>query len=377
MNKLGGYRIGSVPQDAKYKQKKDFDQLPPVVDLRKYLTSIEFQVGNSCVANAFAGAYEYLAKRHLGDAADVSRLFIYYNARAELGEEQHDEGSTMEAAINALKNHGACSEEIWPNDETAINDEPPQEAYDHGAKFTIEDAEYVDTNLDLWKSTLAEGYPIVFSMQTFNSFQDEPTRNRGKVSMPKRNEQQAEEHGWHAMLCVGYSDKDQMFIVRNSWGDDWGDKGYCYIPYKYLMNRELNGNDAWVVHSVSDLEFDKDVWIDDDGSYLAQEGAMVLTDFHIVTEDFDGFFEALNKLCTEYSASEEDYYFDMEEGDDAVYINSFEILTDNPDEFIEALEELCGEFAVDEDYYFAIEGEDEDEDDEDEEGDDEDDEDEE
>ncbi|GAB4399724.1 MAG: hypothetical protein OHK0053_20360 [Microscillaceae bacterium] len=105
MARIGGYRAGGPASDAKRKTNK-LDALPPVVDLRKYLSSIEFQVGNSCVANAFAGAYEYLAKRHLGEAADVSRLFIYYNARAEMGEKDQDEGSLMSAAIEVLKKYG-------------------------------------------------------------------------------------------------------------------------------------------------------------------------------------------------------------------------------------------------------------------------------
>jgi C1A family cysteine protease len=46
------------------------------------------------------------------------------------------------------------------------------------------------------------------------------------------------------MLCVGYSDPDRVFIVRNSWGSDWGDKGYCYIPYDYLMSEKYNDGDS-------------------------------------------------------------------------------------------------------------------------------------
>lgn len=54
--------------------------------------------------------------------------------------------------------------------------------------------------------------------------------------MPTPKESSRESHGGHAMLCVGYSDPDRVFIVRNSWGPDWGDKGYCDIPYDYLVN---------------------------------------------------------------------------------------------------------------------------------------------
>lgn len=67
--RIGGYRPGQKPANTKYHQQERFraDQLPPRVDLRKHLTEVEEQVGNSCVANAFVGAYEYLAKRELGE----------------------------------------------------------------------------------------------------------------------------------------------------------------------------------------------------------------------------------------------------------------------------------------------------------------------
>jgi hypothetical protein len=57
------------------------------------------------------------------------------------------------------------------------------------------------------------------------------------------------------MLCVGYSDADKVFIVRNSWGESWGDRGYCYIPYDYMTNPDLNG-DLWSIRRVSDNQVD-------------------------------------------------------------------------------------------------------------------------
>jgi C1A family cysteine protease len=53
--------------------------------------------------------------------------------------------------------------------------------------------------------------------------------------------------GGHAVLGVGYSDKQKRFIVRNSWGTGWGKQGYFTIPYAYLANPDL-ADDFWVVH---------------------------------------------------------------------------------------------------------------------------------
>ncbi len=142
-------------------------KLPRKVDLRKYMTDIENQsAANSCTANGVAGAYEYLAKRHLGeDSFDVSRLFIYYNARKRrIGEDEEveDNGSSIFDSIKSLEEYGACSETTWPYDIENINEEPSEEAYNEASDFLVEDFSYVPTNLDIWKHCLAEGNPIIF-----------------------------------------------------------------------------------------------------------------------------------------------------------------------------------------------------------------------
>ena len=48
--------------------------------------------------------------------------------------------------------------------------------------------------------------------------------------------QPAAYQGGHAILIVGYDDANQCFIVKNSWGDDWGEAGYFKIAYSQLSN---------------------------------------------------------------------------------------------------------------------------------------------
>jgi hypothetical protein len=358
--RLGGYRAGALPPNARRRAKRAAagQSLPAKVDLRPFLTDVEEQVGYSCVANAFAGAYEYLAKRHLGASADVSRLFIYFNARYNEGDQDEDAGTTMQAAIDGLKEYGACHEDLWPNDEDAITEEPDENAYSQASQFKIADAEFVETDLDLWRQTLAAGYPIAFSLNTFTSF-DDASENRGRVPVPKRGEQEREEEGWHAMLCVGYLDKDQMFIVRNSWGIEWGAKGYCYIPYRYMMHADLNGQDSWVIRAVDDLDFSREIQSDDDGSYFAEDGSIQLFDFFVATKKVEQFATALEKLCQQY-VDDEDFYFDYEEderdGVPVVVISNFDLSNADPVPFLGELRVLCGKWASDGNYNFTVEG---------------------
>lgn len=261
---VSGYRFSPVVGAPRYTPQIKPEELPPRVDMRPSLSAVEDQQPTeSCTANAVAGAYEYLIKQHrgvVGDQKDVSRLFIYYNARdmersdaaaaAESVPEAtpevfvSDQGASIAASIDGLKAFGACSERTWPFALERINQRPDPAAYTEASEILVEGAEEVPVDLTVWRQALAEGHPIVFGLRLYKSFD---AHRAGKVPMPLPDEGERGEHSGHAMLCVGYSDVDRVFIVRNSWGEIWGDKGYCYIPYDYLMDPRHNPGDSWII----------------------------------------------------------------------------------------------------------------------------------
>ena len=121
---------------------------------------------------------------------------------------------------------GTCRHDLWPNDKkepAASLEELEADAQNH--RF---DAEVYDVTVDEMKRCLSAGLPVQISMATGEAFQD-----IGRDGVMKAAEAPSGQHGYHAMLCVGYV--GNYFIVKNSWGEDWGDKGYCYIPKKVLM----------------------------------------------------------------------------------------------------------------------------------------------
>ncbi|APR86612.1 Hypothetical protein A7982_11961 [Minicystis rosea] len=238
------------------------------VDLRPFLTPVEDQgrVG-SCSANAVAGAYEYLVKRHLPEdqTYDVSRLFLYYEGRAAAGGPIVDKGSHISLLIQTLQTKGAPSEETWPYDVAKVNTKPSSEAYAEAAEFLVQDVARVPLDLDVWRATLTEGHPIIFGTKLFKSFDTQ--RKPGLIPMPSAEEASRGEHGAHAMLAVGYSDRDRVMIVRNSWGAKWGDNGYCYIPYDYLFRADYSPFSAWLIRQVDAFDHEEG-WGDDGESLL-------------------------------------------------------------------------------------------------------------
>ena len=97
------------------------------------------------------------------------------------------------------------------------------------------------------KGCLASGYPFVFEFSVYDSFESTQVAKTGIVLMPATGEKQL---GGHAVLAVGYDDKQRRFIVRNSWGCGWGMGGYFTMPYTYLSDDNL-ADDFWTIRVVA------------------------------------------------------------------------------------------------------------------------------
>jgi C1A family cysteine protease/uncharacterized tellurite resistance protein B-like protein len=298
---IASYEVSSPPPSAKnFKSSLKTLKLPPRVDLRPEMTEVESQGQTcSCTANAVAGAVEYLMKRQLGEEAyDVSRLFIYYNGRYLNPYNKNaikDTGSAILYCIQGIKDYGVCSEDTWTFDPKIVNAEPDEDAYSEAEGFQIEDEEVLPTSLAAWKSALAEGYPIIFAVKTYKTF--DAHRRPGLVPMPSTQEASRKDHGAHAMLCVGYSDKDQVFIVRNSWGSQWGDKGYCYMPYDYILSEKHNlGYNAIIKHA-EPVAYDEDTWQDDEESLLGDYESELA---NMSDEDYEAMLEDMGDYPLEY-----------------------------------------------------------------------------
>ncbi len=230
--------------------------IPDMIDLRAEMPSVVDQgdIG-SCTANAIAGALGYLELQQIkekkgpeqfgsGIFDPFSRLFIYWNERAIEGSTDQDAGAQIRDGIKSLHKWGACAENNWAYCEEHLFTSPDHIAYGEAFNHKINSYLRVDnTDLDQMKHALSSGFPIVIGITVYSSFMNRHTAKTGKVPMPSYSDSV---EGGHALLCVGYNDATKVFIVRNSWGDSWGDKGYCYIPFDYLTNGDL-ADDFWVI----------------------------------------------------------------------------------------------------------------------------------
>ena len=88
----------------------------------------------------------------------------------------------------------------------------------------------------------------MLGFSVYESFETPAVTKSGDAPMPSSSERQL---GGHAVLAVGYDDRSQRFLLRNSWGPRWGKKGYFTLPYAYLLDESLS-DDFWTIRAIEE-----------------------------------------------------------------------------------------------------------------------------
>jgi C1A family cysteine protease len=209
--------------------------MPPVYD--------QGQLG-SCTGNAIAGGFEFdLANQKL-PVFKPSRLAIYYDERVIEHTTREDAGAEIRDGMKVIAKTGAAPESLWPYTVSKFAIKPSKAYYDAAKVHTCVLYKRVSQSEGAIKSVLASGLPIVFGITVYDSFESDAVAETGTVPMPKKTEKSL---GGHAILMVGYT--KSRFKFRNSWGSDWGKKGYATLPLDYVLDSDL-ASDFWTIQTV-------------------------------------------------------------------------------------------------------------------------------
>ena len=240
--------IPDVPdhRDRRYEApRKLLRALPPQVDLRHHCPPIYRQQRlHSCTAHAIAAAIEFdQIKQSRERQFRPSRLFIYYNERALERSINSDSGAQIRSGIKTVARRGVCSEHLWPYHVQRFRKRPAQRCYRDAKKHPPVSYHRVRRLLAEMKACLASGHPFIFGFTVYESLHSEQVKRTGRAPMPRFHERL---HGGHAVMAVGYNERERRFLVRNSWGRKWGLAGYFTLPYGYFTNRHLS-QDFWTI----------------------------------------------------------------------------------------------------------------------------------
>ena len=226
-------------------------RLPTSVDLKAWCSPVENQGAlGSCTAHAGIGLVEYFERRAFGKHIDASRLFLYKVTRNML-HWTGDTGGFLRTTMGALTLFGVPPEEYWPYIIADFDKEPSAFCYAFAQNYQAISFYRLDppgTSRDALlkqiKADLAGGLPSMFGFTVYSSIAQAETT--GKIPYPTPGEKIL---GGHAVAAVGYDDATKIkntnphaaetkgaFLIRNSWGTVWGDNGYGWLPYDYVLN---------------------------------------------------------------------------------------------------------------------------------------------
>ena len=208
------YMIRKDPHDSRdffYKATNN-NNIKNKVDLREWCSPIEEQLHlGSCVGQAIVGAFELmLNKNYPTNYIELSRLFVYYNARVIEGDPDNDDGVYVRNGIKAINKWGVCSEDYWPylTDKFAIL--PNAQSYLDAKTRVIKSYHRMKSIKDII-STISAGYPVVTGMEVFGDFDNIGINSDPIIPIPLDSD---ESLGGHAVTIVGYDNDKKIFICR-------------------------------------------------------------------------------------------------------------------------------------------------------------------
>lgn len=242
LNKVG---LRTGPGKAVNAKKK----APGSADLRQWCSPVEDQ-GNlgSCTAQAGVGMLEYYERRAFSKHIDASRLFLY-KATRNLMHQEGDSGAYLRTTMGAMVLFGIPPEEYWPYVETDVDKEPSAFCYAFAHNYQAISYYLLDPPgtaatalLAAIKEHLAAGIPPIFGFTVYDSISAAQTD--GRIPFPQTGEKVV---GGHAVMAAGYDDAMEIgsgngakptkgaLLIRNSWGAAWGEDGYGWLPYEYIL----------------------------------------------------------------------------------------------------------------------------------------------
>lgn len=214
----------------------------------------------SCTGHGTAGVVMYDQLKQGEPIVIPSRAMIYYDARLPEGTTDQDSGASVRNAVAGVAKWGVCPDSEMPYSDQVFDVAPNYQQHDDAAKQ--EARSYEATRYPHINATIASGFPIVFGMTVYKSFEGPEVAATGIVPVPAADEQVL---GGHCTWMFGYNASDSPWTapsgrvypprtkaIRNSWrepdGTWWGAGGNAFLPQP-IFDWKL-ADDFWVIRRI-------------------------------------------------------------------------------------------------------------------------------
>lgn len=198
------------------------------IDLRIQITQLKDQGRRgTCVACAATSAHELVRV----EGVEFSIEYLHWASKRRDGLPRQSEGTTLEAAKDALGQDGQPLEASWPYDETrdqwTAAYQPTLSAINEARQRRLNGGEMLSPSALSIRMAVDRGHPVVLGIRLHATWYS--VGPDGRIAMPAAG---SRDFGGHAVLVVGY--RVDELILQNSWGTDWGDNGCAYLPDDYV-----------------------------------------------------------------------------------------------------------------------------------------------
>lgn len=202
--------------------------LPLFKDLQKKMPPVLDQgaLGSSS-AHAISTAYRFIRPEFT-----PSPLFVYFNAR---NSKNTPDESPVSIGDDLNNLQGFCSESTWPYDITKAKMKPSEACYKE-ADISGYVLKNIRQDLSSMLNAINDGVPFFTNIAVFPAFTNTIVAKTGKIPLPARD---AKPIGGQTIVVCGYDARTQLWLCQNSWGTGWGEKGYFYLPFMYLLDSSL------------------------------------------------------------------------------------------------------------------------------------------
>ena len=167
--------------------------------------------------------YTWMASKEIDEFVSRPETFI------------EEAGTSLKAAMDVCRKYGVVLESALPfpiNTLMYTGDE--NQFYAAAAQRRAAAYFNLGKNLNQWRTWLASNGPILAGISVDATW-DNAKATHGVLDVFQPNTVR----GGHAVCVVGYRG-DNRFIIRNSWGTSWGDKGFAYASEAYIKAAFFN-----------------------------------------------------------------------------------------------------------------------------------------